>query len=142
MVQKAGGPSVPDVGKFIHEQRKRARVSLRKLSELAGVSNPYLSQIERGLRKPSAEVVQQIMQGMAKALRTSGETLYEQAGLPFKPRPAESSALDAILRDPALTQGQQRELAELYTQFRTETAQRRASRRPKQPRATSGGTKS
>lgn len=128
------------MGKFIRDQRKRARVSLRKLSELAGVSNPYLSQIERGIRKPSAEVVQQIMHGMAQALRTSGEALYEQAGLSPKGKVDEASALDAILRDPSLTQGQKRELADLYARFRSETAHRRASRRQDRRRATSGGS--
>ena len=66
-----------ELGEFIREQRNTARLSLRRLSELAGISNPYLSQIERGLRKPSAEILQQI----AKALRISAETLYVQAGI-------------------------------------------------------------
>ena len=66
-----------DLGAFIREQRSTARLSLRRLSELAGISNPYLSQIERGLRRPSAEILQQI----AKALRISAETLYVQAGI-------------------------------------------------------------
>ena len=66
-----------DLGSFIREQRGSARLSLRRLSELAGISNPYLSQIERGLRRPSAEILQQI----AKALRISAETLYVQAGI-------------------------------------------------------------
>ena len=66
-----------ELGSFIREQRGSARLSLRRLSELAGISNPYLSQIERGLRRPSAEILQQI----AKALRISAETLYVQAGI-------------------------------------------------------------
>ena len=66
-----------DLGAFIREQRRSARLSLRNLSDLAGISNPYLSQIERGLRKPSAEILQQI----AKALRISAETLYVRAGI-------------------------------------------------------------
>ena len=70
-----------DLGSFIREQRGSARLSLRRLSELAGISNPYLSQIERGLRRPSAEILQQI----AKALRISAETLYVQAGHPRAP---------------------------------------------------------
>ena len=67
-----------DLGDFIRDQRRNARLSLRKLSELAGISNPYLSQIERGLRKPSAE----ILQGIARGLRISAETLYVRAGHP------------------------------------------------------------
>ena len=70
-----------ELGSFIREQRSSARLSLRRLSELAGISNPYLSQIERGLRRPSAEILQQI----AKALRISAETLYVQAGILEKP---------------------------------------------------------
>jgi len=66
-----------DLGEFIRQQRNTARLSLRRLSEIAGISNPYLSQIERGLRKPSAEILQQI----AKALRISAETLYVRAGI-------------------------------------------------------------
>ena len=73
-----------ELGSFIREQRSSARLSLRRLSELAGISNPYLSQIERGLRRPSAEILQQI----AKALRISAETLYVQAGHPRAARPA------------------------------------------------------
>ncbi|MDQ1401238.1 MAG: hypothetical protein QOK20_3170, partial [Acidimicrobiaceae bacterium] len=66
-----------ELGEFIREQRSGARLSLRRLSDMAGISNPYLSQIERGLRKPSAEILQQI----AKALRISAETLYVRAGI-------------------------------------------------------------
>ncbi|MGH9037741.1 MAG: helix-turn-helix domain-containing protein, partial [Acidimicrobiia bacterium] len=77
----AGNPGLEnrmrDLGDFIRDQRRTARLSLRKLSELAGISNPYLSQIERGLRKPSAE----ILQAIAKALRISAETLYVRAGI-------------------------------------------------------------
>jgi transcriptional regulator with XRE-family HTH domain len=77
-----------DLGSFIREQRGTARLSLRRLSELAGISNPYLSQIERGLRRPSAEILQQI----AKALRISAETLYVQAGILEPPSERVASA--------------------------------------------------
>ena len=83
-----------DLGSFIREQRGSARLSLRRLSELAGISNPYLSQIERGLRRPSAEILQQI----AKALRISAETLYVQAGIleaPTAPGPSGPPAGEA-----------------------------------------------
>ena len=89
-----------DLGKFIREQRDLSRLSLRRLSDLAGISNPYLSQIERGLRKPSAEILQQI----AKALRISAETLYERAGLLEAPRGRAATPVAAILRDPLLTE--------------------------------------
>ncbi len=132
------GPQVPDVGRFIREQRTRARVSLRRLSDLCGVSNPYLSQIERGLRRPSAEVMQKIMQGMAQAMRTSADALYAEAGIPDQPQD-DDDVLRAIFRDPGLTDGQRRALAEQYERFRIETAERRASRRRRPLRAASGG---
>jgi transcriptional regulator with XRE-family HTH domain len=103
------------VGEYIHEQRKQAQYSLRQLAQAAGVSNPYLSQIERGLRKPSAEILQQI----AKALRISAETLYVRAGiLDDAAEPRETVA--AIWHDTALTERQKRVLVELYDTFRTE----------------------
>src|SRR3989440_9391556 len=88
-----------DLGEFIREQRSVARLSLRKLSDMAGISNPYLSQIERGLRKTSAEILQQI----AQAPRISAETLYVRAGLPEK-REGEHDPVGEILRDPTHTQ--------------------------------------
>ena len=81
-----------DLGRFIREQRGAARMSLRRLSEVAGISNPYLSQIERGLRKPSAEILQQL----AKALRISAETIYVQAGI-LDPSEAGSVVIKIIL---------------------------------------------
>jgi transcriptional regulator with XRE-family HTH domain len=102
-----------DLGSFIREQRSTARLSLRRLSELAGISNPYLSQIERGLRRPSADILQQI----AKALRISAETLYVQAGI-LDP-PAESPDLVRhILADPHLGESQKQALVEIYLSFR------------------------
>src|SRR6266700_4015768 len=100
------------LGEFIREQRRVARLSLRKLSELAGISNPYLSQIERGLRKPSAEILQQI----AKALRISAETLYVRAGI-LEEREGEHDLVGDILRDPSLTEAQKQTLIQVYTAF-------------------------
>ncbi|HXX90514.1 MAG TPA: helix-turn-helix transcriptional regulator [Acidimicrobiales bacterium] len=104
-----------DLGAFIREQRNSARLSLRRLSELAGISNPYLSQIERGLRKPSAEILQQI----AKALRISAETLYVQAGI-LEPGSGESDLGREILADPHLTEDQKQALIRIYLSFRHE----------------------
>lgn len=102
-----------DVGKFIREQRSNARLSLRKLSEQAGISNPYLSQIERGLRKPSAEILQQI----ARALRISAETLYVRAGI-LEERDGEFDLPAEILRDPSLNEDQKQTLIKVYESLR------------------------
>jgi transcriptional regulator with XRE-family HTH domain len=104
-----------DLGEFIREQRRVARLSLRKLSDMAGISNPYLSQIERGLRKPSAEILQQI----AKALRISAETLYIRAGILEEPE-GDPDLVGAILRDTAITEGQKQTLIAVYQAFRHE----------------------
>src|SRR6267143_3439110 len=101
-----------DLGEFIREQRSVARLSLRKLSDMAGISNPYLSQIERGLRKPSAEILQQI----AKALRISAETLYVRAGI-LEERGDEHDLVGEILRDPALSAEQKQTLVRVYLSF-------------------------
>jgi transcriptional regulator with XRE-family HTH domain len=106
-----------DLGTFIRDQRRSDRLSLRKLSELAGISNPYLSQIERGLRKPSAE----ILQAIARALRISAETLYVRAGI-LDERPDAPDLLAEIRRDPTLTERQKQALAEIYRSFQRETA--------------------
>jgi len=103
-----------EVGEFIREQRRIGHLSLRKLSEMAGVSNPYLSQIERGLRKPSAEILQQI----ARALRISAETLYVRAGI--LDEADEIDVVSAILRDPDLTEEQKHTLVRVYESFRNE----------------------
>ena len=100
-----------DIGSFIRAQREGAQVSLRQLSKLAGVSNPYLSQIERGLRKPSAEVLAQI----AKGLRLSAEVLYVRAGI-LEDRP-QSAFRDALLGDPLLTERQRQVLFDIYDSF-------------------------
>ena len=100
-----------DIGSFIRTQREAAQVSVRQLAERAGVSNPYLSQIERGLRKPSAEVLSQI----AKALRLSAEVLYVRAGIL---EPGQTSQVhDAIVGDTAITERQKRVLLDIYTSF-------------------------
>ena len=103
-----------DLGEFIRDQRRIDHLSLRKLSELAGISNPYLSQIERGLRKPSAEILQQI----ARALEISAETLYVRAGI-LEERDA-TDLVGEIRRDPTLTEEQKKTLIRIYTSFRHE----------------------
>ncbi|MGB8651036.1 MAG: helix-turn-helix transcriptional regulator [Mycobacteriales bacterium] len=107
---------VRHLGEFIREQRETAKISLRELAKSAGVSNPYLSQIERGLRKPSAEILQQI----AKGLRISAEALYVQAGI-LDQREA-SPVVDAILADSVLTERQKQVLLEIHDSFRKENA--------------------
>ena len=101
-----------DLGGFIRDQRRMARLSLRKLSELAGISNPYLSQIERGLRKPSAE----ILQAIARALRISAETLYVRAGI-LEARDGEHDLVAEILRNPTITERQKQVLIEIFRSF-------------------------
>jgi transcriptional regulator with XRE-family HTH domain len=103
------------IGEYIREQREQAKISLRQLSQAAGVSNPYLSQIERGLRKPSAEILQQI----AKGLRISAEALYVQAGI-LEDEPSDSGVRSALLADPALSERQKQVLIEIYESFRKE----------------------
>jgi len=100
-----------DIGTFIRTQREAAQVSVRQLAEKAGVSNPYLSQIERGLRKPSADVLNQI----AKALRVSAEVLYVRAGILEPSEP--SGVRDAIITDITITERQKQVLLDIYTSF-------------------------
>jgi transcriptional regulator with XRE-family HTH domain len=106
---------VRELGDYIREQRNGAQISLRQLARLAGVSNPYLSQIERGLRKPSAEILQQI----AKALRISAEALYVQAGI-LEERQGDSDVPNALLTDDRITERQKAVLLEIYDSFRKE----------------------
>ena len=103
-----------DLGEFIRDQRRVGHLSLRKLSEMAGISNPYLSQIERGLRKPSAEILQQI----ARALEISSETLYIRAGILEEREGADLVA--EIRRDPGLSEEQKKTLIRIYSSFRHE----------------------
>ncbi|GAA2048065.1 helix-turn-helix transcriptional regulator [Streptomyces cheonanensis] len=108
------------LGEFLREQRRQAKLSLRQLADMAGVSNPYLSQIERGLRKPSAEILQQI----AKGLRISAETLYVQAGIldaeAVKEEPGAGGVPAAVLADPELSDEQKQALLQIYTSFRND----------------------
>jgi transcriptional regulator with XRE-family HTH domain len=100
-----------DIGSFIRDLRENAQVSVRQLAERSGVSNPYLSQVERGLRKPSADVLNQI----AKALRISAEVLYVRAGIL---EPSETSHVrDAIITDTAITERQKQILLDIYASF-------------------------
>jgi transcriptional regulator with XRE-family HTH domain len=105
------------IGEYIKEQREQAGKSMRQLAQAAGVSNPYLSQIERGLRKPSADILQQI----AKGLRISAEALYVQAGI-LEDRPADSGVRSALLADSELSERQKQVLIEIYESFRKENA--------------------
>ena len=108
--------NMTSIGEYIRQQREQAKISLRQLAEQAGVSNPYLSQVERGLRKPSAEILQQI----AKGLRISAEALYVQAGI-LEDRPGDSGVRAALLTDPQLTERQKQVLIEIYESFRRES---------------------
>lgn len=114
-------PLVRNLGDYIREQRRSSQISLRQLARLAGVSNPYLSQIERGLRKPSAQILQQI----AKALRISAEALYVQAGI-LEYREGSGEVVDAVHREQGLTERQKQVLIEIYDSFRKENDGRAA----------------
>lgn len=113
---RAPAIGVATIGEFIRDQRTQAQVSLRQLSKLAGVSNPYLSQVERGLRKPSADILAQI----AKGLRISAEQLYIRAGILERRESSETELVGAILADPQLTERQKNVLVEIYDSFRRE----------------------
>jgi transcriptional regulator with XRE-family HTH domain len=125
------GARVGTLGDYIKEQRLHAQFSLRQLADAAGVSNPYLSQIERGLKKPSAEILQQI----AKALRLSAESLYVRAGI-LEERAGEEVAVPAaIYTDPVLTERQKRALIDIYTSFRAESLAAAEASQPAPERA-------
>jgi transcriptional regulator with XRE-family HTH domain len=100
------------LGEFIRHQRELSEVSMRQFAELAGISNPYLSQIERGLRAPS----EQVLQSIADALKVSADTLYDQAGVP-REQEGPSKAAQAIREDPKLTGRQRQALIEVYEAF-------------------------
>jgi transcriptional regulator with XRE-family HTH domain len=102
-----------DLGAFIRSQRELARMSVRKLADVAGVSNPYLSQIERGIRRPSADILQQL----AEALRISVESLYVRAGILQPSRTGETTVIEAIERDPVLSPEQKQALINVYESF-------------------------
>ena len=110
-----------DLGEFIREQRRMAQMSVRQLAKIAGVSNPYLSQIERGLRRPSAEILQQV----AKGLRISAEAMYVQAGI-LDERIAGGVVVDAVLADTTITERQKQVMLEVYDSFRKENDRRQA----------------
>jgi len=119
--------SVHDLGEYLREQRHSAQLSLRQLSEVAGISNPYISQIERGLKKPSAE----ILQALAKALRISAESLYVRAGI-LDERTDDAGAravdvTDAVLADPKLNDRQRAVLLDVYESFLGEPAAGKSS---------------
>jgi transcriptional regulator with XRE-family HTH domain len=128
--------AVRTLGEFIREQRSGSQISLRELAKQAGISNPYLSQIERGLRKPSAEILQQI----AKALRISAETLYVHAGLLERDTEVDGVRTDgalgvtpaAVAADEHLTERQKQILLEIYHAFRRENESRTATPEPSQ----------
>lgn len=120
---------VRELGKFIRDQRRTASLSLRKLSSLAGVSNPYLSQIERGLRRPSAD----ILQAIAKALSISAETLYIKAGI-LEERPDDADVVGMIRRDATVSEKQKQLLIELYTSFKAPAPAAQRARQKAQPK--------
>jgi transcriptional regulator with XRE-family HTH domain len=113
MAKSMVGKTVQSLGEYLKEQRVAARLSLRQLAEQAGVSNPYLSQIERGLRKPSADVLQQI----ARALRISAEQLYIRAGIVSPEDGVGGSVELAVLNDVGLTERQKQSLLDVYSSF-------------------------
>ena len=115
---------VKELGEFIRDQRKGAQLTIQKLAGSTGVSVPYLSQIERGLRRPSAE----ILQAIAKGLRMSAETLYVRAGI-LDERKHDMDVRDAIMKDPAITERQRQSLLEIYESFRADRARERRSRK-------------
>ncbi len=132
--------TVESLGDYLREQRLSAKLSLRQLAEQTGVSNPYLSQIERGLRKPSAEVLQQL----AKALRISAETLYVRAGILNLEDSEVRSVELAVLADTGLTERQKQSLLDVYASFRasnaaTGTTPKTSSRTADEPTGTHPG---
>ncbi len=114
--------SAAALGEIIRQQRELAEMSIRQFAEVAGISNPYLSQIERGLRAPS----EQVLEAIAKTLRVSSEALYEQAGVaPPGEEPQGSAVLDAIASDPRLSARQRTVLREVYESFVDQSPPRR-----------------
>ncbi|MEW1615100.1 MULTISPECIES: helix-turn-helix transcriptional regulator [unclassified Streptomyces] len=126
--------NVGNLGEYLREQRRAAQLSLRQLADAAGVSNPYLSQIERGLRKPSADVLQQV----AKALRISAETLYVRAGILDEREREELEMRAVILADPSINERQKNVLLQIYDSFRRENGFVPESDEPDEPDETPG----
>jgi transcriptional regulator with XRE-family HTH domain len=112
---------VSTLGQYIREQRDQAQLSLRQLAAQSGVSNPYLSQVERGLRRPSAEILGRL----ASALRISAETLYVRAGI-LEDRVGDATTLEAIAADVTITERQRRVLLEIYAAFQAENRENAA----------------
>ena len=117
--------NVSSIGSYIREQREQAKISIRQLAQAAGVSNPYLSQVERGLRRPSADILQQI----AKGLRISAEALYVQAGI-LEDKPGDMTVIDAIMADAEITERQKQMLVDIYESFRREVRAEAARAEP------------
>ncbi|WP_370249911.1 helix-turn-helix domain-containing protein [Nocardioides sp.] len=113
MAKSKVGQTVESLGDYLKEQRLASRLSLRQLAAQTGVSNPYLSQIERGLRKPSADVLQQI----ARALRISADQLYVRAGIVSPEVTTDGTVELAVLHDPGLTERQKQSLLDVYASF-------------------------
>ncbi|MFE3073703.1 helix-turn-helix domain-containing protein [Streptomyces sp. NPDC059247] len=128
--------NVGNLGEYLREQRRTAQLSLRQLADAAGVSNPYLSQIERGLRKPSAEVLQQV----AKALRISAETLYVRAGILDEKERDELETRAVVLADPSINERQKQVLLQIYDSFRKENAAEAAAAENGTAPGTAAGT--
>lgn len=125
------GKTVENLGDYLREQRNGAELSLRQLAEMAGVSNPYLSQIERGLRRPSAEVLQQL----AKALRISAEQLYIRAGI-ISPEDGVGGSVElAVLSETGLSERQKQSLLDVYSSFLAMNAAEASTDAPVTPRA-------
>jgi transcriptional regulator with XRE-family HTH domain len=123
-------PKVGSIGEYIRQQRQQAKISLRQLAAQAGVSNPYLSQVERGLRKPSAEILNQI----AKGLQISAQALYVQAGL-IEDREPDSDVLTAIKADVTLSTRQRQVLVDIYESFRKENRVGETAEPPEPPQS-------
>jgi transcriptional regulator with XRE-family HTH domain len=119
------GEPAERLGQIIRRQRELSQLSMRQFAELVGISNPYLSQIERGLREPSERVVDSI----ASALQVSSDVLYEQAGIHADEEPETPAVIEAIRADPALTGRQRQALVEVYRAFTATAAPRRPRRR-------------
>ncbi|HUC57071.1 MAG TPA: helix-turn-helix transcriptional regulator [Streptosporangiaceae bacterium] len=126
--------NVSGIGAYIREQREQAKISIRQLAQAAGVSNPYLSQVERGLRRPSADILQQI----AKGLRISAEALYVQAGI-LDDKPGETTVTDAIRADTEITERQKQMLIDIYDSFRKEVKADAESREAPEPEPAEAG---
>jgi transcriptional regulator with XRE-family HTH domain len=121
----ADGPRAERLGEIIRRQRELSELSMRQFADLAGISNPYLSQIERGLREPS----ERVLDAIASALQVSADTLYEQAGVTVGEEPENGALEQAIREDPRLTGRQRQALLEVYRAFVAQARPASRSRR-------------